>query len=343
MSEVKKVLTVIKNVVFISFGLLLFLGAIAMIKEDITSTIFFGVIGLIFIFFGKDLILNQIQINRKKNFMTDIQNIEKQKSIIEDKTNNLNMEISNLINIKEKLEKETSQLYDVKSVLDMQIKKREDFFVSTELKYIDTLNGLEFEKYTGQLLSKLGYKTEVTKASQDSGGDIIAEKDDIKYVFQCKNYSDTVGNKAIQEVYAAKGIYQCDRAIVITNNFFTKQAQEEANVLNILLWDRNIIKTLLYKAYSFDLLHIDFLQKQDEQDDNEELDIWFDDAVKAVIETGQASASFIQSRYKIGYARAGKIIDQMEERGVISGYQGSKPREVLMTKERWQQLHNEIV
>lgn len=127
MSEVKKVLTVIKNVVFISFGLLLFLGAIAMIKEDITSTIFFGVIGLIFIFFGKDLILNQIQINRKKNFMTDIQNIEKQKSIIEDKTNNLNMEISNLINIKEKLEKETSQLYDVKSVLDMQIKKREDF------------------------------------------------------------------------------------------------------------------------------------------------------------------------------------------------------------------------
>ena len=40
----------------------------------------------------------------------------------------------------------------------------------------------------------------------------------------------------------------------------------------------------------------------------------------------------------MGYARAGRIIDQMEERGIISGYQGSKPREVLMSKEKWQEL-----
>ena len=43
-------------------------------------------------------------------------------------------------------------------------------------------------------------------------------------------------------------------------------------------------------------------------------------------------------RDRVGYARAGRIIDQMEERGIISGYQGSKPREVLMSKERWQEL-----
>ena len=53
---------------------------------------------------------------------------------------------------------------------------------------------------------------------------------------------------------------------------------------------------------------------------------------------GQASTSFIQRRFKVGYARAGRIIDQMEERGIISGYQGSKPREVLMSKEKWQEL-----
>ena len=57
-----------------------------------------------------------------------------------------------------------------------------------------------------------------------------------------------------------------------------------------------------------------------------------------MVETKQASTSFIQRRFKVGYARAGRIIDQMEERGVISGYQGSKPREVLMSKERWQEL-----
>ena len=56
------------------------------------------------------------------------------------------------------------------------------------------------------------------------------------------------------------------------------------------------------------------------------------DAIETVVETGQASTSFIQRRFKVGYARAGRIIDQMEERGIISGYQGSKPREVLMLK-----------
>ena len=54
-------------------------------------------------------------------------------------------------------------------------------------------------------------------------------------------------------------------------------------------------------------------------------DPFLQDAIETVIETGQASTSFIQRRFKVGYARAGRIIDQMEERGIISGYQGSKP------------------
>ena len=62
------------------------------------------------------------------------------------------------------------------------------------------------------------------------------------------------------------------------------------------------------------------------------------EAIEQVLEYGQASASFLQRKMKVGYARAGRIIDQMAERGIISGYQGSKPREVLMTKERWEEL-----
>ena len=73
-------------------------------------------------------------------------------------------------------------------------------------------------------------------------------------------------------------------------------------------------------------------------EDNDGVDDLLDDAIEMCIETGQASTSFIQRRFKVGYARAGRIIDQMEERGIISGYQGSKPREVLMSKERWQEL-----
>ena len=77
---------------------------------------------------------------------------------------------------------------------------------------------------------------------------------------------------------------------------------------------------------------------EQEQVEDDETDPFLMDAIDVVVETGQASTSFIQRRFKVGYARAGRIIDQMEERGIISGYQGSKPRDVLMSKERWQEL-----
>ena len=76
-------------------------------------------------------------------------------------------------------------------------------------------------------------------------------------------------------------------------------------------------------------------QEQAEDDDTDPLLM---DAIDEVVQSGQASTSYIQRKFKVGYARAGRIIDQMEERGVISGYQGSKPRQVLMTPERLQEL-----
>jgi S-DNA-T family DNA segregation ATPase FtsK/SpoIIIE len=75
-----------------------------------------------------------------------------------------------------------------------------------------------------------------------------------------------------------------------------------------------------------------------EDDDGDDSDPFLNDAIECVIEIGQASTSFIQRRFKVGYARAGRIIDQMEARGIISGYEGSKPRQVIMPKERWEEL-----
>ena len=74
---------------------------------------------------------------------------------------------------------------------------------------------------------------------------------------------------------------------------------------------------------------------KDNDDDTDELLM---DAIEMCVDNGQASASALQRRFKIGYTRAGRIIDQMEERGIISGYEGSKPRKVLITKERWEEL-----
>ena len=79
----------------------------------------------------------------------------------------------------------------------------------------------------------------------------------------------------------------------------------------------------------------DMEMDKDNDDDTDELLM---DAIEMCIDNGQASASALQRRFKIGYTRAGRIIDQMEERGIISGYEGSKPRKVLITKERWEEL-----
>lgn len=77
---------------------------------------------------------------------------------------------------------------------------------------------------------------------------------------------------------------------------------------------------------------------EEEQAKDDEVDPLLMDAIDMVVEQGRASTSFIQRRFNVGYARAGRIIDQMEARGIISGYQGSKPREVLITKEKLDEL-----
>ena len=76
----------------------------------------------------------------------------------------------------------------------------------------------------------------------------------------------------------------------------------------------------------------------DTSDTEDDADPILNDAIELVIDMGQASASMLQRRFKIGYSRAGRIVDQMEARGLISGYEGSKPRQVLISKSEWQEL-----
>ncbi len=61
-------------------------------------------------------------------------------------------------------------------------------------------------------------------------------------------------------------------------------------------------------------------------------------AVDVILEIGQASVSMLQRRLKLGYARAARIVDEMEEKGIVGPYAGSKPREILITKEQWAQI-----
>ena len=105
----------------------------------------------------------------------------------------------------------------------------------------------------------------------------------------------------------------------------------------------DFVKSNGVATYNEDILEeIEKSNKSDGQKEQEaeedDMDPLLMDAIETVVEIGQASTSFIQRRFKVGYARAGRIIDQMEARGIISGYEGSKPRQVLITMERWNEL-----
>ncbi len=70
-------------------------------------------------------------------------------------------------------------------------------------------------------------------------------------------------------------------------------------------------------------------------DDAGDSDPMLNAAIEVVVENGQASTSMLQRRLKLGYARAARLVDEMEERGIVGPYEGAKPRQVLITREQW--------
>ncbi len=81
-------------------------------------------------------------------------------------------------------------------------------------------------------------------------------------------------------------------------------------------------------------------EKGDSQEsDGGSSDPMMDEAIKCVVEAGQASTSLLQRRLRLGYARAGRLIDEMEQLGVVGPHEGSKPRQVLMTYTQWMEMN----
>lgn len=76
----------------------------------------------------------------------------------------------------------------------------------------------------------------------------------------------------------------------------------------------------------------------DDEEAGEQLDALFDKAVDVVLETGTASTSFLQRKLSVGYARGAKIIDQLQEKGIIGPANGAKPRDILVTRQQWLEM-----
>jgi restriction system protein len=114
---------------------------------------------------------------------------------------------------------------------------------------IDVMGGVDFERRLAHLFSELGYRVERTRARGDYGADLVLDKDGSRTVVQAKRWTKNVGVKAIQEAVAAKPMYRCDRAMVVTNRYFTDQAKRLAEANRVTLWNRDdLIRALLQSA-----------------------------------------------------------------------------------------------
>jgi restriction system protein len=103
------------------------------------------------------------------------------------------------------------------------------------VEFDETMTGREFELYCRDVLHEAGWHAALTPGSGDQGADIIAEKDGSRVVIQCKFYSGTVGNKAVQEAYAAAAFQDAPYAVVVTNSVYTKSAHQLAHKNGVLL------------------------------------------------------------------------------------------------------------
>jgi len=99
------------------------------------------------------------------------------------------------------------------------------------------------------------------------------------------------------------------------------------------------IKSLQSAEYDEEILKKIDNQNETQKPDTSEDDELLPQAIEMVLEMGQASATLIQRKFKVGYARAARILDQMESWGVVSPSDGSKPRQILITKQEWDELN----
>ena len=123
-----------------------------------------------------------------------------------------------------------------------------------------------------------------------------------------------------------QGSFVSDKEVEKIVSFIKKDGGESQYSQKIIAQIENSIKS-------------DKERDEDARDEEDDADPLLTEAIEMVIDIGQASTSLVQRRLKVGYARAGRIIDQMEARGIISGFEGSKPRQVLITRERWNELN----
>lgn len=173
------------------------------------------------------------------------------------------------------------------------------------------MSGEEFEEYVQMILKRNGYKNvQLTKRSGDYGVDILAKKRKETYAFQCKCYNKPVGVAAVQQAYAGCDYYGCDKAVVVTNNTFTKQAKILSCNNDVLLIDGKQLSKMRRHANSFALF-----RKKEKQTSQI---IQYQEVLELFLSEGFASADLLVNQFSYSERNAIALLDYLSEEGYIS-------------------------
>lgn len=227
---------------------------------------------------------------------------------------------------------------------------------------------LDYELICAELLRIVGWNAKVTKGSGDQGIDVIAEHAGKKLVLQCKLYSKPVGNYAVQEIIAGLHFEKAQFAAVVTNGGYTPSARALAASSNVHLlhhsdlprfheklgvttlvaavqasppnvWSppglskltsrpvNEIIQQAELLLEELRLADLDEKRKAFLVDGGDEL---YHQAVAVVLKNQRASISLVQRHFRIGYARAARLLEVMEANELISAMQSNGNRDVLV-------------
>ncbi|MGI5858422.1 MAG: DNA translocase FtsK, partial [Tepidanaerobacteraceae bacterium] len=125
--------------------------------------------------------------------------------------------------------------------------------------------------------------------------------------------------------------------------FFPVGASKPTRIQGAYISEEEVEKLVNYSkkqkkpTYEKNLSDFNEIELEKKHEDTDEL---FQEAVSVILDSGQASISMLQRRLRIGYARAARLIDDMEQRGIVGGFEGTKPREILITREQFEKNIN---
>lgn len=199
----------------------------------------------------------------------------------------------------------------------------------TELIKIDSMDGLTFERYTANLLTLNGFvDAKTTQSTNDYGVDVIAFRHGDKYAIQCKNYSSTLGNSPVQEVYTGMTHYDASKAAVITNSYFTENAKKLAVDNSVELWDRDVLIKFIDNA-------IPKVDKMDQAATPEEMEYsnLFNESVEYTLTKLNISTSDLQRTFDITFLESTKLFNDLRALGIIENLDSLRPSNVIITPE----------